>query len=215
MVMKAYIFDFDGTLVDSMPTWSLKMIRILEHYGVSYPKDVIRRITPLGDIGTAKYFREELGVPATEEELYAQMDAYALPKYRDEIPIKAGVEAYLRGLKARGASLHVLTASPHKMVDPCLKRLGIFDLFENVWSSDDFGMTKSQPEIYKEAAKRIGVSVEEAMFFDDNIGALQTAKAAGMHTVGVYDPTGEDFMQQMKETAERYIMTFEEMELSL
>ena len=76
-------------------------------------------------------------------------------------------------------------------------------------------MTKSQPEIYKEAAKRIGVSVEEAMFFDDNIGALQTAKAAGMHTVGVYDPTGEDFMQQMKETADLYINSFEEMELGL
>lgn len=215
MVMKAYIFDFDGTLVDSMPTWSLKMIRILEHYGVSYPKDVIRRITPLGDIGTAKYFREELGVPATEEELFAQMDAFALPKYRDEIPIKAGVENYLRGLKAQGASLHVLTASPHKMADPCLKRLGIFDLFENVWSSDDFGMTKSQPEIYKEAARRIGVTVEEAVFFDDNIGALQTAKAAGMYTVGVYDASGEDFMRQMKETADLYINSFEEMELSL
>ena len=215
MVMKAYIFDFDGTLVDSMPTWSEKMIRILEHYGVVYPKDVIRRITPLGDIGTARYFREELGVPATEEELYAQMDAFALPKYRDEILLKNGVEAYLRGMKARGASLHVLTASPHKMVDPCLRRLGVFDLFENVWSCDDFGMTKSQPEIYKEAAGRIGVAVDEAVFFDDNIGALQTAKTAGMHTVGVYDPSGEDFMQQMKETAEGYIFTFEEMELSL
>ena len=215
MVMKAYIFDFDGTLVDSMPTWSAKMLRILEHYGVTYPADVIRRITPLGDIGTAKYFREELGVPATEEELYAQMDAYALPKYRDEILLKPEVEAYLRKLHESGASLHVLTASPHKMVDPCLKRLGVDGLFANIWSCDDFGMTKSQPEIYKEAAGRIGVAVEDCVFFDDNIGALQTAKAAGMHTVGVFDPTGEDFAEQMKRTAERYILTFAEMENDL
>ena len=215
MVMKACIFDFDGTLVDSMPTWSAKMLRMLEHYGVSYPADVIKRITPLGDKGTAKYFREELGVPATDEEMYAQMDAYALPKYRDEILLKPGVEAYLRALKESGASLHVLTASPHKMVDPCLRRLGVDGLFTNIWSCDDFGMTKSQPEIYAQAAKRIGVSVEDAVFFDDNIGALQTAKAAGMRTVGVFDPTGEDFAPQMKEIADRYIMTFEEMELTL
>ena len=121
----------------------------------------------------------------------------------------------LQQLKAQGAGLNVLTASPHITLDACLKRLGIFDLFENVWSSDDFGMTKSQPEIYKEAARRIGVSVEEAAFFDDNIGALQTAKAAGMYTVGVYDASGKDFMQQMKETADLYINSFEEMELSL
>ncbi len=215
MVIKAYIFDFDGTLVDSMPTWSAKMLRILEHYGVSYPADVIKRITPLGDIGTAKYFREELGVPATDEEMYAQMDAYALPKYRDEILLKPGVEAYLRGLYAAGASLHVLTASPHKMVDPCLHRLGVDGLFTNIWSCDDFGMTKSQPEIYKEAAKRIGAAVEDCVFFDDNIGALQTAKTAGMATVGVYDSTGEDFAEQMKATADRYILTFNEMENDL
>jgi len=212
-MIQAYLFDFDGTLVDSMPYWSQKMLRILNHCGVVYPDDIIKRITPLGDAGTAKYFRDELGVPLSLEEMYDMMDAYALPKYRDIIEAKPGVIAYLQKLKNAGCSLNVLTASPHKMLDPCLKRIGIYDLFDNVWSCDDFATTKSDPAIYVRAAEKIGAAVAQVAFFDDNIGALRTAADAGMYSVGVYDPTAEDFTAQMKETADRYIRSFAELDL--
>ena len=55
-----------------MPCWSQKMLNILQKSGVDYPADVIRIITPLGDVGTARYFRETLGVPMTEEASFAQ-----------------------------------------------------------------------------------------------------------------------------------------------
>ncbi len=205
-----YIFDFDGTLVDSMPHWSEKMRNILRVTNTPCPADIIRRITPLGDIGTAKYFREELGVPLTDAEMFAMMDEYALPKYRDVIGLKEGVREYLALLRENGGTLHVLTASPHKMVDPCLRRLGIFDWFGNVWSCDDFGTVKSNPAIYTEAVRRIGTTVGDAVFFDDNIGAVRTAAQAGLYTVGVYDATGEEFAEELKQTADRYIRTFGE-----
>lgn len=208
MVMKAYIFDFDGTLVDSMPCWSQKMLNILQRSGVDYPADVIRIITPLGDAGTARYFRESLGVSMTEEAMLTQMDAYALPRYRDEIPLKAGVEDYLRRLKAAGCSLNVLTASPHKMVDPCLKRLGVWDLFDHVWSCDDFDTTKSDPAIYLRAMERIGAPVCEGVFLDDNVGAIETAVRAGLFTVGVFDASGEAFAERMRQTADVYLQSF-------
>lgn len=213
MTHTTYIFDFDGTLVDSMPYWSEKMLNILRKTNTPYPADVIKRITPLGDIGTAKYFRDELGVPLTFDEMYAMMDEYALPKYRDIIPLKDGVREYLTLLKKNGATIHVLTASPHKMVDPCLRRLGIFDWFGNVWSCDDFGTTKSDPAIYTEAVRRIGTGITDAVFFDDNIGAVRTAAQAGLYTVGVYDATGEDFADELKQTADRYVVSFAELGL--
>jgi len=129
-IHNSYIFDFDGTLVDSMPDWSAKMINILETYNVSYPSDIIKIITPLGDKGTAEYFINVLNVPLTCEEMFKMMDDYAIPKYRDTIEAKSGVIAYLEKMKKEGISLNVLTASPHKMLDVCLKRLGIYDLFD-------------------------------------------------------------------------------------
>ena len=206
-----YIFDFDGTLVDSMPYWAQKVLGILDDCGVEYPSDVIKIVTPLGDRGTAEYMRETLGVPLTLEEIFRQMDAFALEKYRDVIEIKAGVREYLARLKAAGCTLHVLTASPHKMVDPCLKRLGIFDWFDHVWSTDDFGMVKSDPAIYRAAAERIGVDVRDAVFFDDNLTAVQTAVMAGMCTVGVYDPSSEEYTEAIRDAADYYVRALSEL----
>lgn len=207
---KAYIFDFDGTLVDSMPTWSAKMLYVLKKSNTSYPNDIIKTITPLGDIGAANYFQESLGCSWSKERMLATMDEYALPKYRDEILLKEGVREYLQRLKKQGISLHVLTASPHKMVDPCLRRCGVYDWFENVWSCDDFALSKSNVEIYRQAAARIGVSLSECAFFDDNIYALKTAKQAGMFAVGVYDASGEEFILEMKEFADVYLYKLNE-----
>lgn len=207
-----YIFDFDGTLVDSMSYWSQKMINILEEYDVDYPEDIIKIITPLGDIGTARYYREVLGVPLSDEEMLKIMDDYALPKYRDEIILKEGVYDYLQFLKGKGCSLNVLTASPHRMLDPCLKRNGIFDIFDNVWSCDDFGTTKSDVQIYTDAVSKIGSDISDTVFFDDNIGALKTAKSAGLTVVGVYDSSADEFTDEVKEMSDVYIKSFTELD---
>ena len=202
-----YLFDFDGTLVDSMPQWSEKMLLILKKSGVSYPDDIIKIITPLGDNGTAEYFIK-LGVQMSKQEMFDLMDSYAIQEYTYNIPAKPYVVETLQRLKAAGHSLNVLTASPHKMLDVCLKRLGIFDIFDHVWSCDDFGTTKSDPDIYRQAAKLMGCRVEDAVFLDDNYGAVKTAKEAGMQTIAVYDDTSADMVQEMTALADRYIYDF-------
>ena len=210
MKFQHFIFDFDGTLVDSMPYWAKNMVDLLEMYGVEYPANIIEIVTPLGNFGSAKYFREELGVDQTEEELCRQMSISVVPKYRDEIPLKEGVLSYLQELRDAGCKLHVLTASPHVTLDVCLKRNGIYDLVDNVWSIDDFGLTKSNPQIYLEAIKRLGTTVEKTVFFDDNIGAVQTAMQAGLFTVGCYDDSGKNFQDKLKTTCDKYIHSFSE-----
>ena len=209
--MKHYIFDFDGTLVDSMPYWSRKMLRVLELNGADYPPDIIKILTTLGDRGSANYFREVLGVKASVETLFEQMDEYALPCYRDQIVLKDGVLDYLNYLKGNGYSLNVLTASPHKMLDPCLKRNGVWELFDNVWSTDDFGLPKSDVKIYQEVAQKLGIKTEEAVFFDDNIDAVKTAKASGMRTVAVYDASADSFKSELREIADVYAVRLSEL----
>ena len=210
MKTKTYLFDFDGTLVNSMPTFSSVMIRILDEYGIKYGDDIIKIITPLGYGGTAKYFRG-LGIDRTEEELVATMNEYARPDYENVIPAKEGVIETLRELRKRGASLNILTASPHMMLDPCLLRLGIYDLFDNVWSSDDFGTTKSDPEIYKMAAARLGTEVGSVIFVDDNVNAVRTARTAGTLAYGIFDESSADSVTEMKNVSVRYLENFAEL----
>ena len=205
-----YLFDFDGTLVDSMPTYGSQMLRILEETGTPYPDDVIKIITPLGYVGTAKYYLE-LGMPLSFEEITERMGRYMYEQYANNIPAKDTVRETLLALRARGDKLNVLTASRHEALDPCLTRLGIFDIFDNVWSCDDFGMSKSNPEIYILAAERLGKSVEDVIFVDDNIVADQTAKSVGMTVYGVYDDSSQDYIDDLKVVCDRYIYSFSEL----
>lgn len=207
---KTFLFDFDGTLVDSMPTFGAVMVRILDERRIRHGDDIVKIITPLGYRGTAEYFRT-LGVKESVEELIEIMNFYARIEYENNIPAKPHVADTLREMKNKGYSLNVLTASPHIALDPCLKRLGLWELFDNVWSCDDFNTTKADQKIYEMAAERLGVSVGDVIFVDDNINAVRTAKSAGMVAVGIFDESGADFMDEFRAAADRYVMSFEEL----
>lgn len=207
---KVYLFDFDGVLVDSMPTFGNMVLSVLKEAEVEYPDDVVKVVTPLGYRGMAEYLKS-LGVKGEVDELREDMVRRAVYEYENNILAKEGVAEALAELRSRGFSLNVLTASPHAMLDPCLKRTGLYAMFDNAWSCDDFGRTKADPEIYKMAAERLGVSVKDVVFCDDNIGAIGTAHKAGVETCGVYDASSSDLVAEMKSAADGYVYNLKEL----
>ncbi len=210
MNYKTYLFDFDGTLVDSMPSYISVMLRILDENNIKYGDDIVKIITPLGYAGTAEYF-QKMGVPLSVDEMIKIMNEYAYNEYANNIPAKSNVIKTLGELKKGGADLNVLTASPHSVLDICLKRLGIYDLFSNVWSCDDFATTKANPEIYKKAAEKLGKPIDAVLFLDDNYNADKTAKQAGMKVCGVFDKSSADYVDEIKSVSDYYINDFSEL----
>lgn len=211
MNKKYYLFDFDGTLVDSMPTFVSAMLRILDENNITYDDNIIKTITPLGLSGTANYYINTLHLDMDKEALMRLMGEYMIDAYFNTIPAKPNVISTLKELKRQGASLNVLTASPHITLDACLKRLGLFELFDNVWSCDDFSTTKANPEIYKKAAQKMNTTVDKVLFLDDNLNADMTAKSAGMKVCGVYDDSSKDYIDDIKAATDFYIYDFKEL----
>ncbi len=211
MKFTTYLFDFDGTLVDSMPTFVSVMLKILDENNIAYESDIIKKITPLGYKGTAQYFKEELGVDMPVEEMISLMNTYALEQYKYNIEAKENVIPTLKKLKENNADLNILTASPHSMLDVCLKRLGIHDIFTNVWSCDDFHTTKADVHIYKMAAKKLGKPLEEILFLDDNFDADKTAKMSGIKVCGVYDASSDDYIKEIQDISDYYIYNFQDL----
>ena len=93
--MNTYLFDFDGTLVDSMPTYGSCMLRILDDCGVPYESDLLKIITPLGCLGTVKYYQDVLGVTRSRDELLEMMYKYMFEEYAYNIPAKKNVVSVL------------------------------------------------------------------------------------------------------------------------
>ena len=205
------VFDLDGTLLDSMTTWPKAMIKIMDDAGLEYPDDVVNIMTPIGFNGCADYFIS-LGHPEKNPDVLIDiMYDYLVEPYANEVLIKPYVKEMLEKLREEGKKVYALTASPHKTMDPCLAHNGIAHLFEAVMSTDDLMLKKSDPKIYEEVARRIGVRPEEIEFYDDNNVALRTAKSVGFRVVGVYDPATVQYREEIESFADGYVESFKEM----
>ena len=212
MKAKAYIFDLDGTLVDSMTNGWIKMLReFLVKRNANFTPEVIKQGIALGLYGVAEDFKKRFSLLETVEEIVAEFKSVLRVKYETAIPQKSNVRETLTVLKERGISLNVLTASPHEFLDPSTKRLGLYELFDNVWSIEDFPTTKAAPLIYKTVAEKLGLPIEECVMVADSVAALKPAREAGMKTVGVYDEFSAGYEAEMREIADKYIYDFEEL----
>ncbi len=198
-------------MVDSMEPAVKKVLLVLDEYGVSYGEDIVEILTPLGFKGIANYYAERLGVPLTPQEIYASFTEKLSVVYAQEIPLKRGVEETLRQLKKEGASLNVLTASPHLFTDACLKNNGVFDLFDNVWSAEDFGLLKSDEGIYPMVAKKLSAAIADCVMVDDSIHVIKAAKRAGMYTIGVYEETAKENEAEIRRIADGYAREFSDL----
>lgn len=193
-----------------MPVFGASVKRMLDEGGVSYGDDIVKIVTPLGYEGCANYCIS-IGLEGPTERVTERMRELMQDAYVGWIEAKPNVKEALLALKGRGYSINVLTASPHTVLDPCLKRLGLFDLFDNVWSCADFGTTKADPQIYANAARLMNKKTSEVIFVDDNIGSDTTAKSAGCYVIGVYDESSKDYVDDMKAVCDEYIYDFIEL----
>lgn len=206
---KTYFFDMDGTLIDSMQlAWDKVILKYLHDRNIAYPKDIIIDIVTKGFMGIAKYYVEQLGVQATPQQLYDYFMVELEPMYQNEFPLKRGVKEAIEKLKAQGCSVNVISGSPLRFVLPCLKRLGVYDLFDNILSLEDFGLTKSDRELFIKLAEKLQAKPEDCVVVDDSVNAIKTAKSAGLQTVGVYEYAVKNSWDEMQVVADKTITDF-------
>lgn len=207
---KVYVFDLDGTLVDSMPYFTKGILSILDDAGIQYGSEMINVVTPLGYTKSAELY-VTMGVEQTVSEIVSTIEKRLVCEYSENVKLKPGVCDYLKQLYSDGARLFVLTASPHIVTDICLKNNGVFDLFEKVWSVEDFGMSKSELKLFEIVAETIGCEASEVNYFDDNITAVTNSKRSGYITYGVLDSQTDDDIEIIKKYSDVFIESFEDL----
>ena len=212
MTKKVYFFDMDGTLIDSMQTaWDKAILKFLDDRGISYPSDIITNLVTRGFMGIAKHFVEEFKVDMTPKALYDWFMQALEPMYQNEFPLKDGAKEYILSLKEQGYQVNVISGSPLRFVIPCFKRLEIYDVFDNVLSLEEFGLTKSDKELFIKLAEKMNVTPSECVVIDDSVNAIKTAKSAGLQTIGIYEKAVSNTWEEMQTVADKTILTFKEL----
>lgn len=212
MTIKGAIFDFDGTLMESMGIWEKIDETFLGSRGLSVPPDFGKVIALMTFEQVCCYVVERFCLQDTPAQLYRDWFAVARRAYEDEVKIKPGAKAYLERLKSRGIVMALASASDMELIRPCLKAHGIDGYFQAVVTTGEVSAAKDSPRIYEAAARALGLQNQECVVFEDILLGIRTAAAAGFKTVGVYDDYSKKDHLLMQKEADRFIMNFSEME---
>ena len=103
----------------------------------------------------------------------------------------------------------VASATARPLMEACLDRLGVLDYFDFLLSCEEVGWGKDRPDVYHEAARRLGASPGEIAVFEDALGAAKTAKAAGFYVVAVRDG-GTQPWEELKNLADEAMESWKE-----
>lgn len=206
------IFDLDGTLIDSMQVWEGIDHDMLTSRGVVYDPVATTEATKALSIEEAiEYWREHFGITDSTEDMVKEINQRIRHAYATSIPLKANVHEYLDYLKQQGVRMCVATSSELKLVEVVMRRLDLWDRFEFVLSARMVGKGKEFPDIYLEAARRMGAKPEQCTVYEDTLAAIKTAAKAGFRTVGVADVCGAAAAADISAAADCYILDFAQM----
>ena len=209
-ILKAAIFDLDGTLLDSMGLWQEVDRTFFARRGIVMPPDYGSTIAPMGFPAAAAYTRRSFSLPETEEEIIAEWNALALDAYAHRVEEKPHAKDYLLRLGEKGIPIAAATASHREYWEPALRRCGLYPLFQSFTEIREVSRGKGFPDIYLEASRKLGVPAGQCAVFEDITAGVRGALEGGFYTVGVYDGHHSN-EAELRAISHRYIRSFEEL----
>jgi HAD superfamily hydrolase (TIGR01509 family) len=193
-VIAAVVFDLDGVILQTEEVWDEVRGRYVVEQGGRYDAAAQRAMMGMSAPEWSRYLAEDLGVPGTPEEISADIVRLMEARYREELPLIPGARDAVERLAARWP-LGLASSSNRPLIDAALELAGLVVFFQATVSSEEVARGKPAPDVYLEAARRLGVPAERCSAVEDSDSGIRSAKAAGMHTIAIPNPNfppGED-----------------------
>ena len=187
MRIRGAIFDVDGTLLDSMFIWDTIGETYLRSIGYQPKENLNETFKNMSLHQAARYYQTEYGVTRSIDEIMDGVNAMLERYYRFEVPLKPGVAELLERLRQDGVRLCIATATDRHLVEAALDRCGVLSCFGEIFTCNEVGHGKDEPDIFEVALRFLGTRREETLVFDDALYAVRTAKEAGFPVAAVYD----------------------------
>ena len=211
MKIKCAIFDFDGTLFDSMFIWESVGEIYLRSLGKE-PKPTLREdVRALSLYQSACYFRKEYGLPLSEEQIMSGINKTIEHFYINEVMPKPYVTEFLDEMKQKGIPMCIATASDRYQIEAALSRCGMSHYFEAIFTCSEVGYGKDEPVIFRRAMEYFSSDRGSSIIFEDALHAIKTAKNDGFTVVSVFD-NSEKRQNEIRAISDCYIRDFEHTE---
>jgi HAD superfamily hydrolase (TIGR01509 family) len=192
-VAEAVVFDMDGVLVDSETLWDAARERVASQLGGRWSESAQRDMMGMSSTEWSRYMHEELGVPEEPRRINEAVVARMEELYRERLPLIGGARDAVRRLEGR--PLAVASSANRPLIDLALELAGLSELFSATVSSEEVPRGKPAPDVYLEAARRLGVDARRCAAVEDSHNGILSARAAKMRVIAIPNrafPPGDD-----------------------
>ena len=206
------IFDFDGTLFDSMPAWIGIRDAFFASIGVEMTEDDKEFFRGKFTSEALPLAMERFGLTMSYTQLQAAFFEYLKQRYLRMAVPKNDIIEFLKKLQAKGVKIGIATASGEPAVKAALEKFGMLEFFPAIYSTYTVGESKLTPKVYDVVLGELGTDKATTWVFEDALYAAKTAKENGYPVVGIFDES-EKRAEELRQTVDVYIHNYEEIEL--
>ena len=211
MKIKCAIFDFDGTLFDSMFIWDNVGEIYLRSLGKT-PKPYMREhIRELSLYQSACYFKQEYNLSLSVKEIMTGINKTIEHFYIHEALPKPGAADFLKQMKNADIPMCIATATDRYLTEAALKRCNMAQYFKAIFTCSEVGCGKDEPVIYQKATEYFCADRSSAVIFEDAFYAIKTAKSDGFTVAAVFD-SSESHQNEVRTLSDFYIADFKHTE---
>jgi HAD superfamily hydrolase (TIGR01509 family) len=196
--VEAVVFDLDGVLVQTEELWDEVRERFARERGGRYDAEAQRAMMGMSSLEWSRFMNEELGVPEPPERISAEVVRRMETRYRERLPLIDGAQEAVELLAARWP-LGLASSSNRPLIDAVLELSGLAQFFQATVSSEEVAGGKPAPDVYLEAAARLGVAPVRCAAVEDSHSGIRSARAAGMRVIAIPNasfPPDEDALAE-------------------
>jgi HAD superfamily hydrolase (TIGR01509 family) len=186
-VIDAVVFDLDGVIIDSEHVWDEVRQRLAEERGGRWHDQASREMMGMSSREWSRYMHDVIGLAEPPEEINAEVVRRLVAVYHEELPLLDGAVEAVEALAGRWP-LGLASSSNRELIDLVLRVSGLERWFAATVSSEEVARGKPAPDVYLEAARRLGVAAERCAAVEDSENGIRSAKAAGMRVVAIPNP---------------------------
>jgi HAD superfamily hydrolase (TIGR01509 family) len=183
-VIDAVVFDMDGVLIESEEVWDAVRRAYVAEQGGTYGEDIQRAVMGMSSPEWSRHLHEAAGVPAEPQAINDEVVLRMLASFHEHLPLIDGASDAVRRLAQR-FPLAVASSSNRPLIDTVLDVAGLAECFRATVSSEEVPRGKPAPDVYLEAARRLGVAPERCAAVEDSHNGIRSAHAAGMLVIAI------------------------------
>jgi HAD superfamily hydrolase (TIGR01509 family) len=183
-VITAVVFDLDGVLVDSEHVWDEVRETLAHERGGRWHDRAQADMMGMSSLEWSRYMHDVIGLAETPDEINREVVDRMLARYRDALPLLDGAVAAVERMADR-FRLAVASSSNRPLIEAVLDAAGIASVFDVTVSSEEVARGKPAPDVYLEAARRLGLEPATCIAVEDSSNGIRSAYAAGMRVIAI------------------------------